>query len=398
MGFSVQVAHAIGANDTDQAKKLFREGLFICCITACLLAFIGINLSPHLPSLMGADPKIWHDASSYFFIYSCAIPAMLLRVFFSNVLQCAGNTKIPSILNSLLCVFDIFFNYFLIFPAREIAIGNFLIHIPGANLGVAGAALGTALSEVIIPIAMFILAFRMPNLRFDFSFAKFSRDILKSAAKISGPMAMEAVTMNGAYIVITSIVAPLGTVVLAADIFAIITEQICYLPGVGIAIAATTLVGQALGANRKALALKFAWSTVKCGVVIVTIMAIAMYCSAPLIFGLLTPDIAVRKLGVKVLRIMLLSEPLFAASTVIVGALRGAKDTFIPSMITIIGEWFVLIPMALLLVKNYGLVGVWIGICANFCVRGILFLLRLRNEKSWLKRVESTCDCQSTMV
>ena len=112
MGFSVQVAHAIGANDTDQAKKVFREGLFICCITACLLAFIGINLSPHLPSLMGADPKIWYDASSYFFIYSCAIPAMLLRVFSVNVLQCAGNTKIPSILNSLLCVFDIFFNYF----------------------------------------------------------------------------------------------------------------------------------------------------------------------------------------------------------------------------------------------------------------------------------------------
>lgn len=127
-------------------------------------------------------------------------------------------------------------------------------------------------------------------------------------------------------------------------------------------------------------------------------MAIAMYCSAPLIFGLLTPDIAVRELGVKVLIIMLLSEPLFAASTVIVGALRGAKDTFIPSMITIIGEWFVLIPMALLLVKNYGLVGVWIGTCANFYVRGILFLLRLRNEKSWLKKVESTCDCQSTMV
>ena len=175
-----------------------------------------------------------------------------------------GNTKIPSILNSLLCVLDIFFNYFLIFPTREITIGNLQIYIPGANLGVAGAAIGTACSEVIISIAMFIAAFRMPNLHFDLSFSKFSKDILKTAAKISGPMALESIVMNGSYIVITSIVAPLGAVSLAADIFGFTTEQIRYLPGFGIAIAATTLVGQALGANRKDLAQKFAWSAVKC--------------------------------------------------------------------------------------------------------------------------------------
>lgn len=388
MGFSVQIAHAIGANDTNQAKKVFREGLIVCCMISCLLSFIGIILSPHLPSLMGAEPKIWNDASRYFFIYSCAIPAMLLRIFSGNVLQCTGNTKIPSLLNSLLCLFDIFFNYFLIFPTREIIIGNFLIRIPGANLGVAGAALGTAFSEIIISIAMFLMAFRMPKLHFNFSFPKFSRNILETAAKISGPMALESVVMNGASIVITSIVAPLGAVSLAADIFGFTTEQICYLPAFGISIVATTLVGQALGAQQKALARKFAWSAVKCGVLIVTITAVALYFSAPFIFSLLTPDIAVRELGVKVLRIELLSEPLFAASVVIVGALRGAKDTFIPSMFTFIGEWFVLIPFALFLVKDYGLVGVWIGICANFCIRGLFFLLRLRNEKSWMKYSE----------
>ena len=385
MGFSVQIAHAIGANDEKQAKKVFREGLIICCATSCLLTFIGISLSSHLPSLMGAEQKIWHDASAYFFIYSCSIPAMLLRVFSVNVLQCAGNTKTPSILNSLLCFFNIFFNYFLIFPTREVIIGNFSFTIFGAGLGVAGAALGTACSEVVISIAMFIVAFRMPNLHFDSLSLKFSRGILKAAGKISGPMALESVVMNGAYIVTTSIVAPLGAVSLAADIFGFITEQVCYLPGFGICIAATTLVGQALGANRKVLARKFAWSAVKCGVLIVTTTAIAMYFLAPVIFSWFTPDAAVQELGVKILRIELLSEPLFAASTVIVGALRGAKDTFIPSMFTFIGEWFVFIPLALFLVKDYGLIGVWIGICANFCIRGIFFLLRLRNEKSWLK-------------
>ena len=286
MGFSVQVAHAIGAKDTKRAQRIFREGLIIGCGIASLLSVVGISVSSRLPSWLGADLEIWHDASRYFFIYSCTIPAMLLRVFSANVLQCAGNTKVPSFFNSLLCLCDIFFNYFLIFPAREVAIGKFLIHMPGANLGVAGAALGTAFSEIIISIAMFIMAFRMPNLRFDFSISKFSTDILKTATKISGPMALEAIAMNGACIVITGIVAPLGTVSLAADIFGFTTEQICYLPGLGISIAATTLVGQSLGANRKDLARKFAWATVKCGVSIVTISSVALYFFAPFIFSL----------------------------------------------------------------------------------------------------------------
>ena len=385
MGFSVQIAHAIGANDTEQAKKIFRDGMIVCCAISCLLSIFGIGLSSYLPSLLGAEPKIWHDASAYFFIYSCLIPAMQLRVYSGAVLQCAGDTKTPSILNSLLCFLDIFFNYFLIFPACNIDIGNFSLFVHRANLGVAGAALGTAFAEIIVALAMFFMAFRMPNFYFDFSFSKLSKNVLASAAKISGPMAFEAIALNGAYIVITSIVAPLGTISLAADIFGFTTEQICYLPGFGISIAATTLVGQALGANKKALARKFAWSALKCGVLIVTLMAAALFFVAPAIFALLTPDAAVQELGVKILRIYLLSEPLFAASTVIVGALRGAKDTFVPSMITLICEWFVLIPIALFLVTDYGLVGIWIAICTNFCMRGILFLLRLRNEKSWMK-------------
>ncbi len=390
MGFSVQVAHAIGANDAMQAKGAFREGLIVCCALSLLLAVFGCYLSPRLPSLIGAEPKIWHNASAYFFIYSCSIPFMQLRVFSGTVLQCAGNTKTPSALNSLLCVFDIFFNYFLIFPAREIAIGNFLIHLPGANLRVAGAALGTALSEVIISIAMFVIAFQMPNLRFGFFFSKLSKSILKTAAKISVPMAFESMALNGAHIIITSIVAPLGSIALAADIFGFTTEQICYLPGFGISVAATTLVGQALGAHRKTLACKFAWSSVKCGVFIVTLTAIALYFASPFIFRFLTPDTAVQKLGVKVLRIVLLSEPLFSASTVIVGALRGAKDTLIPSVITLICKWFILIPLSFFLVKDYGLVGVWIAICADLCTRGVLFLWRLRSEESWLKIKEES--------
>ena len=265
------------------------------------------------------------------------------------------------------------------------AIGNYSIILSRANLGVAGAALGTALSEFIIAIIMLFMACRMLKFHFDFSRFSFSKNILKTSYKISAPMAVESMALNGAHIFLVSIVAPLGTVALAADIFGFTMEQICYLPGFGISIAATTLVGQALGAKRPDLAREFAWSSVRCGVTIVTSVAIALYILAPTVFEFLSPDVAVQKLGTQALRIELFSEPLFAASTVIVGALRGAKDTFVPSLITLGCKWGLLLPLSLLLVKNYGLVGVWFAICADFCVRGLLFLLRLLNEKSWMK-------------
>lgn len=384
-GFSVQIAHAIGANDTVRAKQIFREGLIINCGIACTLSVVGICLSSRLPSLLGADPKIWKDASAYFFIYACFMPIIQLRIFSASVLQCAGDTKTPGILNSLLCLLDVIFNYFMIFPTHDVMIGHFLLHAPGAGLGVAGAALGSVFSEAIIAIVMFLMAFKQPNLHFKFVLTKFSKSILRAAAKISSPMAVESLTLNGAHILITCIVAPLGTVALAADIFGFTAEQICFLPGFGISIAATTLVGQALGAHREDLAHKFAWTTVKFGSLAATMVAIALYIFAPAVFACLTPDEAVQKLGVTILRIELWAEPLFAASTVIVGVLRGAKDTFGPSAVTLICKLLVLIPLALLLVKKHGLVGVWIAIFADFCVRGILLLLRLRNVKSWGK-------------
>ena len=279
MGFSVQVAHAIGANDIAQAKRVFREGLLICCGFASLLSAFGIYLSPHLPALLGADPEIWRDASSYFFIYACFFPIMQLRLFSASVLQCAGDTKTPGILNSLLCLLDVIFNYFMIFPAHNMTIGSFSLHIPGANLGVTGAALGTAFSEIIIAAIMFTKAFKQPNLHFNFTLEKFSKNILKNAIKISYPIAIEAVALHGTFIFTTCLVAPLGTVALAANIFGVTVERICCFLGIGISIASTALVGQSLGARRKDLAHRFAWASVKSGILLETSVATALYFS-----------------------------------------------------------------------------------------------------------------------
>lgn len=115
-----------------------------------------------------------------------------------------------------------------------------------------------------------------------------------------------------------------------------------------------------------------------------TATAMVMFFAAPFMIGILTPDPAVRELGTKVLKIEAFAEPMYAASIVVSGALRGAGDTFIPSLMNFFSLWAVRIPLSYVLAKRYGLTGVWIAMCAELTFRGIIFLVRLYREK-WIK-------------
>ena len=156
------------------------------------------------------------------------------------------------------------------------------------------------------------------------------------------------------------------------------------MPGYGIGEAATTLVGQSIGAGRKSLARKFAYTTVGLGMAVMTVMGVVMYVAAPLMIGIMTPDAEIVSLGVMALRTEAFAEPMFAAAIVAYGALIGAGDTAVPCAMNLGSIWIVRVTLAALLAPVYGLHGVWIAMCVELCCRGIMFLLRLRSE-SWMK-------------
>jgi Na+-driven multidrug efflux pump len=180
-------------------------------------------------------------------------------------------------------------------------------------------------------------------------------------------------------------VASLGTTMFATHQICINISHISFAFGEGLGIAASSLVGQNLGAKRPDLAKSFAWLTTACGVAVMSLSGIAMYFLCPYVFAFLTPVEEVRALGVQVLRIELFAEPMFASSIVATGALRGAGDTLIPGILNLISMWGVRIMLALALVGTYGLPGIWTAMCIELNVRGILFLIRLARG-SWLKK------------
>lgn len=198
-------------------------------------------------------------------------------------------------------------------------------------------------------------------------------------------MALERVALSGAQILSTRIISPLGTVAIAAHSFAITAESICYMPGYGIGSASTTLVGQSIGAKRHDMAISFAWLTTLLGMAIMGLAGVFMYFYCPYVISFFTSDVQAAKLAAQVLRIELFAEPMFAASIVISSALRGAKDTFVPALLNLVSMWGVRLTLAYILSKSFGLSGVWIAMCIELNVRGILFLIHLKS-KTWLKR------------
>lgn len=389
MGFSVQVAHRLGAKEDAQARDVLRQGITSCLIFGIMIALAGAAIAPFLPGWLGGSEDIQHGATLYFITFIAALPILTMNYLGGGMLRCAGNMKVPGLLNVLMCVLDVMFNFFLIFTTRDIQIAGTSFQVPGAGLGVLGAALGTVLAECVCAVMMMYFLCRCQkelHLTGEHAGGSFRPriEVLRKAAKISVPMTLEHVIFCGAQIMITIIVAPLGVAAIAANAFAVTAESLCYMPGFGIGEAATTLTGQSFGAGRYDLVRRFCHLTVFSGMAIMTVMGVIMYLSAPLMMAIMTPVGAISSLGAEVLRIEAWAEPMYAASIVAYGAFVGVGDTMIPATMNFGSIWIVRIPLAAILAPSHGLRGVWIAMCAELCFRGVIFLWRMKYGK-WLR-------------
>ncbi len=372
-GFSVQVSQLIGSRNYAKAREVMRKGFVSVLIFSLLLAFLGLVISPFLPYWLGGDESICADASAYFAIFCAFLPIMQIAVISCSMLQASGNMKIPSIVEVSACILDVALNYLFIYVL---------------GMGVKGAAIGTGLATMIThAFAIWYLFVVCPELNIlqDSSSWIPDREHLKAAFGISGPMWLQNIITRGAYVMSTVIVAPLGTIAIAANSFAITAESFCYMPGYGLSDAATSLVGQSLGARRKDLARQFAYISTGLAAAMMTAAGILMYIFAPQMMGLLTNDPEVIALGVKVLRIEAFAETLYAVSIIGYGSCVGAGDTLVPMVMNFASMWVVRIGLALILTPKIGLAGYWIAMCIELNVRGIIFFLRIRGKR-WMKK------------
>ena len=374
MGFSVQVAHFIGANDRESARSVLRQSLVCCLAWSLMLSLACVVVYRRLPFWLGGTESIAHDASMYFLIVGLAGVFFQMEGLAGSMLKCSGNMKIPSALNILMCVLDVCFNYVFIYQL---------------DLGVKGAAMGTALAEFITCLLMlYFLLFRseMLSLRGHPGSFRPKASTVRTAFKIGAPMGLQHLLMGSAQIVSTRIVAPLGNVAIAANSMAITVESLCYMPGYGIAEAATTLVGQGIGAGQRVLTRSFAYLSVGLGIAVMSVMGVLMFVFAPELMAFMSPMEQIVSEGAAALRIEAFAEPMFAAAIVCNGVFVGAGDTLKPAIMSLASMWGVRLTLAWWLSQSYGLRGVWTAMAIELSLRGLIFLARLRLGR-WNKKL-----------
>ena len=187
MGFSVQVAHFVGANDFQRARQVFRHGLVCTSFLSVFIVIVCLLIYRPLPYWLGGGADIAHDASLYFLIFVLSTPFFMFKSLSGAMLKCSGNMRIPSIISVTMCLLDVMFNYLFIFVM---------------HLGVMGAAIGSALAIFVAACLegyFAIVRSEMLSLLRDNEPFRWVPDYVKNALKIASPMALQSTLMSGAH-------------------------------------------------------------------------------------------------------------------------------------------------------------------------------------------------------
>lgn len=279
VGYSVRAAYFIGAGEPEMVRKTLIQSVIGSLILGIGAMLIGSPLSLVLPKWMGAAQDIRRDAFLYMLVLMIALPGRTFHAVFSAILRCMGNTRTPMIVNTLINLLNVVLNFFLIYSTTSYRVPGHTITLPGAGMGVLGAAVATGLSLLVGGVwltakVLFCSGEYCPKFRGQF---RLDGKLQKDCLGVAIPVALERITISFGQIIMTRMVSTLGTVSLAANYVAVTAEQICYMPAYGIASASTALVGQNVGAGQWKRAKFFGKVTGWIGVGLTAVLALAMF-------------------------------------------------------------------------------------------------------------------------
>lgn len=371
VGTSSLIARSIGAGDISKAKAIARQSTIISFILGLLFGLITLIFSEPLLRLMGAESKLLADAVTYFQIVAIPSIFILLMFTFGSILRASGDTKTPMKVSWWINIIHIGFGYILIFGFLGIE-----------GLGVAGAAWATVIVRIIGTLLLF---FYIKRSKVSFSlFGSYSKEDSLSILKLSTPTAIERLIMRFGQVLYFGLILKIGADTYAAHSIAGNIETFSYMPGYGLAIAATTLVGQSIGGKRFKDAYQYGMITTVVAIIFMSFIGVLLFFLSPWFATWFTTDKNAIDMVVTALRIDAFAQPALAIGLVLAGALQGAGDTKSPMYSTAIGMWFIRVVGVYIfgIHLGMGIAGVWLSIAIDLYVRAIFLFFRFKKIKN----------------
>lgn len=375
VGNTALVARFIGAGEPDNASRTLTQSLLIAAIFAGLIAVIGFLFAPQLVNIMNPETDVLELAVRYVRFMMPGIFFMLSSMMITGSLRGAGDTRTPMKVNMMINILNPILNWLLIF-------GN--LGFP--RMGVAGAALATTIARSVGGLTFVYIIFsgrRVLHIRKEHLRRGFDWPLIKRMLNIGLPAAVEQLITRSGQILYARTVSGLGTVLYAAHQVTINAESISYMPGFGFSAAATTLVGQNLGAKNPQRASQAGREAWKLGATLMGAMGVLLFLIPGLLMRIYTDDPDVIMYGSQCLRIAAFSQIPMGTSFIMSGALRGAGDTRFMLFVSTASVWFVRLGLSLLFINVFGwsLAGAWLAQLMDWVVRGGVAFLRFRSGK-----------------
>ena len=377
IGFLSFIARSYGAGNRKEASRASAQSVLVVLVVGSLFTALCLGLSNQVPVWMQVDPAIRALTAQYFFIlYAPMLPRTASTVF-GMVLRAAGDTKSPMKIGVAVNVINVVLNFLLIYPTRDLSILGIHFTMPGAGMGVVGAALASAAAFTVGGIAITIVLWRHPMISPRGESIKPDLQILKPCLKVAVPNMLQRFGTSLGYVAFASMVNSLGEVATAAHTIANTVESAFYIPGYGMQTAAATLAGNAYGARDAKRMKEISSMFLPIEVVLMILSGGALFISAPLLVDIFSVNPEVIQLGTKVLRMVALSEPFYGVSIIVEGMMQGVGKTKAPFAFNIIGMWGVRIVGTFICSRflGFGLVAAWACMIAHNMLLFVLFLI-----------------------
>ncbi len=376
IGTTAGVAWAIGAKEHKSAMHISRNAAMLNSIVGLLASMIVFTFAGHIVTFMGAGPDTYDYARTYLRIIALGLFPQSITFAVTASLRGVGQTRLPMTYNLIANMLNVVGNYVLIYGK---------LGFPA--LGVSGAALSTMLSQVIGCTLALFTAFRAHTpVQFHLDREwKLGIVWIRRILNVGLTSMLEQLIMQVGFIIFARQVSGLGTATFAAHQIGLNINGLTWMPGQAFGVAATTLVGQSLGAGEKKKATDFVKLVHRLSMCAAAAIALLFITCSQFIAGLYTTDLEVAALSAGVLKLIALGMPGISTQLPIAAALRGARDTRFPLMASMAGIWIfrVLLAPHFIYTFGWGLTGAWLTIVLDQTTRAAVVFARFKTGK-WL--------------
>ena len=376
IGTTAGVAWAIGEGEEKSANQIARNAMMLACAVGAAASMLLFGLAGPVVQFMGAGADTFEYGRQYLQIIAAGMLPMSMTFSITAALRGVGQTRLPMTYNLIANMLNVVGNYALIYGR---------LGMP--KLGVAGAALSTAISQYIgLALALATVLHADTPVRPDGRGEWRIRAIwLRRILSVGATSMLEQLIMQAGFVIFARQVSGLGTTIFAAHQIGLSINGLTWMPGQAFGVAATTLVGQSLGAGEKRKARDFVRLVHRLSLCVAAMMATLFLTSAPLIAGLYTTDMHVASLSAGVLRLIALGMPGICTQLPVAAGLRGARDTRFPLMASMAGIWIfrVLLAPVFIHTLGWGLTGAWLTIVLDQTTRACVVYARFATDR-WL--------------